>query len=116
MSLSVLNVDDDKYEALKSLCRARVVTYGVNKECDYRAINIRIDSESTTFDLVYREKIHPVKSSLVAMYNVYNLLACIAALHQDREWIWQLFYKPVPRFLKSREEWNKLTVDISLFM
>lgn len=80
--LSVLNVDDDKYEALKSLSRARVVTYGVNKECDYRAINIRIDSESTTFDLVYQEKIYPVKSSLVAMYNVYNLLACIAALHQ----------------------------------
>ncbi len=79
---SVLNVDDDKYEALKSLSRARVVTYGVNKECDYRAINIRIDSESTTFDLVYQEKIYPVKSSLVAMYNVYNLLACIAALHQ----------------------------------
>lgn len=80
--VSVLNVDDDKFEDLKSLSKARVVTYGVEKECDYRAINVRIDPESTTFDLVYQENIYPVKSSLVAMYNVYNLLACIAALHQ----------------------------------
>ena len=41
--VSVLNVDDDKYEDLKSLSKARVVTYGVEKECDYRAINVRID-------------------------------------------------------------------------
>lgn len=80
--VSILNVDDAKFEDLKALSKARVVTYGVEKECDYRAINIKIDSESSTFDLVVQGNSYPVKSSLVAMYNIYNLLACIAALHQ----------------------------------
>ncbi len=40
--VSVLNKDDDKYEALKECSKARVISYGVNKEADYRAINIKI--------------------------------------------------------------------------
>lgn len=80
--VSILNIDDDKYPLLKEASRARVVTYGVKKECDYRAVNIAIHSNYSTFDLIYDNKRYPVQSSLVAMYNIYNLLACIASLHQ----------------------------------
>lgn len=80
--VSVINIDDPKSEKLIELSRARVVTYGVEKECDYRAINIQIGSRFSEFDLVYKSEIYHVKTNLVAMYNIYNLLAAIAALHE----------------------------------
>ncbi len=82
--VSVINIDDEKGKELQSLSKARVVTYGINEECDYRATNIQIGSKSSQFDLVYRSTIYPVKTNLVALYNIYNLLAAIAALHETQ--------------------------------
>ncbi len=80
--VSILNIDDEKFEDLKKLSQARVVSYGIEKECDYRAININILADCTKFDLIYRGKTYPVTTNLVATYNVYNLLAAIAALNE----------------------------------
>lgn len=80
--VSILNIDDERFEALQAVSKARVVSYGVDKECDYRAINIKIDPYATEFDLVHAGSIYHVNTNLVAMYNVYNLLAAIAALHE----------------------------------
>ena len=80
--VSILNIDDEKFEELKNVSRARVVSYGIDQECDYRAINVVIDSNSSRFDLVYQGKTYKVKTNLVATYNIYNLLASIAALHE----------------------------------
>lgn len=80
--VSILNIDDEKFDDLKKLSKARVVSYGIEKECDYRAININILADCTKFDLIYRGKTYPVTTNLVATYNVYNLLAAIAALNE----------------------------------
>lgn len=80
--VSILNIDDEKYEELKELSNARVVSYGIDKECDYRAINVEINSKESKFDLVHDGKIYHVHTNLVATYNIYNLLATIAALHE----------------------------------
>lgn len=80
--VSVLNIDDSKYEALKAISKARVVSYGIEKEADYRAINIQMDNTSTHFDLIHHGKSYSVMTNLVAKYNIYNLLASIAALHE----------------------------------
>lgn len=79
---SILNIDDPVYERLKKLSQAPVITYGIDKECDYRAINVQILPNHSMFYLVYQGKTYPVETNLVATYNVYNLLAAIAALHQ----------------------------------
>lgn len=42
-----------------------------------------MDSNSTHFDLVYQGKAYSVMTNLVATYNIYNLLAAIAALHES---------------------------------
>ncbi|MBB5183288.1 UDP-N-acetylmuramoyl-L-alanyl-D-glutamate--2,6-diaminopimelate ligase [Catenisphaera adipataccumulans] len=80
--VSILNIDDPKFPELKKLSKARVISYGVNTECDYRAINVEILPNQTNFDLIYEGMAYPVKTNLVATYNVYNLLAAIAALHE----------------------------------
>lgn len=80
--ISVLNIDDDKFEDLKNVSIAPVITYGIDKECDYRAINIQLGSKESKFDLVVGDEVIPVQTNLVALYNIYNLLASIAALHQ----------------------------------
>lgn len=80
--VSVLNKDDEKFDDLKDCSIARVVSYGINEESDYRAINIAMTSSSTSFDLVYAGSIYKVKTNLVGHFNIYNLLACIAALHE----------------------------------
>lgn len=80
--LSILNVDDEKYPELVSVCRSKVITYGIENEADYRAVDIQMNYEKTKFNLVYCGQLYPVTTNLVATYNVYNLLAAIAALHE----------------------------------
>ncbi|MBP3853423.1 MAG: UDP-N-acetylmuramoyl-L-alanyl-D-glutamate--2,6-diaminopimelate ligase, partial [Erysipelotrichaceae bacterium] len=80
--VSVLNIDDPHFEDMNKVSQARVVTYGIQNECDYRAINVKLDSSSSSFDLVVNDQIYPVQTNLVAEYNIYNLLASIASLHQ----------------------------------
>ena len=80
--LSILNVDDEKYAELVSICRSKVITYGIENEADYRAVDIQMNYEKTQFNLVYCGRLYPVTTNLVATYNVYNLLAAIAALHE----------------------------------
>ncbi|MGI6177692.1 MAG: UDP-N-acetylmuramoyl-L-alanyl-D-glutamate--2,6-diaminopimelate ligase [Eubacterium sp.] len=78
--VSVLNIDEPRYEQLKACSRARTVSYGVERECDYRAQNIELLPQQTKFDLLHNGKTYKVETNLLAMYNVYNLLASIAAL------------------------------------
>ncbi|HAM31361.1 MAG TPA: UDP-N-acetylmuramoyl-L-alanyl-D-glutamate--2,6-diaminopimelate ligase [Erysipelotrichaceae bacterium] len=78
----ILNRDDPKYKELAPLCAARVVTYGIENEADYRAIHIEMTNEASHFDLIHNGQSYPVMTNLVATYNIYNLLAVIAALHE----------------------------------
>lgn len=78
--VSILNVDDPKFNDLYSVCNTRVVTYGIEKEATYRANNIKLGVTSTCFTLIYQEKEYEVTTNLVAMYNIYNLLAAIAGI------------------------------------
>lgn len=80
--VSILNADDPKYDELKAASLAPTISYGIKKEADYRAINIKMDAGSIQFDLVYGGTIYPVSSNLVGEFNLYNLLASIAAVHE----------------------------------
>lgn len=54
-------------------------TFGIHNAADLQAKNIQISLEGTTFDLHMNGKVFPMKSSLIGEYNVYNVLAAIAA-------------------------------------
>lgn len=78
--VSILNVDDPMYAELYDACTTKVVTYGIEKNADYRADNIRLTTHQSKFTLHHKNKTYPVTTNLAAMYNVYNLLAAIAAV------------------------------------
>lgn len=80
--LAVINVDDPNGEKIVEHCKARVVTYGIEKDADYRADHIHIDVNGTRFTLIHDGKEYELTTNLAAMYNIYNLLGAIAALDQ----------------------------------
>lgn len=73
--LLVLNADDENVLELKNHTKAKVVTYGIKKEADYRATNISFDENGYASFLVNTETFN---LSVKGTHNVYNALATIA--------------------------------------
>ena len=80
--VAVLNVDDISYDELAKCASCEVVTYGVERDCDYRAEDVQLAPDGTVFTLVHDGARYEVKTNLVALYNIYNLLGAIASMHQ----------------------------------
>lgn len=76
----ILNRDDPNFDELFEVCHSKTVTYGVENDADYRANNIKLYTNHSTFTLMHDGKSYEINTNLVAMYNIYNLLASIAAL------------------------------------
>ncbi|MFR7990425.1 MAG: UDP-N-acetylmuramoyl-L-alanyl-D-glutamate--2,6-diaminopimelate ligase [Anaerovoracaceae bacterium] len=82
-AVAILNRDDFTYDELKKCTRARRVSYGIHAEdADYRAVDIHFGARHTSFTLRCPEGEFSFETNLAAEYNVYNLLAAVAALHQ----------------------------------
>lgn len=81
--IAVLNCDDPYYEQLLECTNARCVSYGIQNRADYQADNIKIGTTSSSFSLYHKEERYEVHTNLVALYNIYNLLAAIAAMAES---------------------------------
>ena len=85
---AVLNQDDLlSIDELKKYCAARgvrTVTYGTGKNggADYMAADIDYRPDGTAFTLLAKGAEYRVETNLVAEFNVYNLLAAMAAMHE----------------------------------
>jgi UDP-N-acetylmuramate: L-alanyl-gamma-D-glutamyl-meso-diaminopimelate ligase len=71
----VMNAEDERVMALRRLARARIVTYGVDCDADYKPEDVRADSEGTTFKLR-----GPNKVFTLPMWGRHNLLNCTGVL------------------------------------
>lgn len=80
--VAVLNVDDISFEELRKCCKCKVVTYGVDRDCDYRGEDIKLAPFGSEFTLVHEGARYQIKTNMVALYNIYNLLGAIACMHQ----------------------------------
>lgn len=76
----ITNVDDQYGLEIVENTKAKVYTYGIDNEADYRAKDIDLQAKQTIFTLECKEGDFRLKTNLVAKFNVYNLLATIAAL------------------------------------
>ncbi|MDN4607967.1 UDP-N-acetylmuramoyl-L-alanyl-D-glutamate--2,6-diaminopimelate ligase [Sporosarcina highlanderae] len=76
----VVNVDDPWGERMKEMTPFPVLTYGLYKDADFMAKDVKLTVEGTTFKLVSPMGEFEVSMSLIGEFNVYNALAVIAAL------------------------------------
>ncbi|HWJ80071.1 MAG TPA: UDP-N-acetylmuramoyl-L-alanyl-D-glutamate--2,6-diaminopimelate ligase [Niallia sp.] len=74
---AILNSDDPVSEDYATLSPAHVLTYGIDRQADIMAKNIKITSNGTTFALHTPLGEYNVLLKMVGKFNVYNMLASI---------------------------------------
>ena len=80
---AIINSDDRHGEKLADrLSRdMEVITFGVGRDAQFRAGDVKMDFGGTTFQLMAVGKNYLVRIPLIGMFNVYNSLAAIATAH-----------------------------------
>lgn len=75
--LAILNCDDDWFNYLKARTAVKILTFGLNKEAEVRASNIKLDDEGRAcFSLFLPDgQSGQVQLNLLGRHNVYNALA-----------------------------------------
>lgn len=76
---AVLNHDDEHYLTIKNATKSRIINYGIDNESDIMANNIELHLKHTVFDLTFRSNTYHVDVPVIAMFNVYNILALVGA-------------------------------------
>ncbi|AXI08994.1 UDP-N-acetylmuramoyl-L-alanyl-D-glutamate--2,6-diaminopimelate ligase [Oceanobacillus zhaokaii] len=76
---AVINEDDPVSNLLKRSTAQQVITYGCHNKADIMARDIALTAKGSTFYLVTPIGNITIKSKLIGMFNVYNMLAATAA-------------------------------------
>ena len=80
--VAILNADDAQFEMFEYSTPVQVISYGINKEADFKAENIRTENGHTIFELVIQNDIrYLVDMPLLGKFNVYNMLSAIAVAY-----------------------------------
>jgi len=74
-SLAITNIDDPYGKKLLKLTKAKKITYGIKARADFKAEDIEFGFAHTNFKLVAPNKVLHIKSRLIGIHNVYNILA-----------------------------------------
>lgn len=75
----VLNNDDEKVAALIRSLKNRVITYGIKKDADVKAKDIELSLGGSKFIAATPAGDFQIRTTLIGMHNVSNILACVAA-------------------------------------
>ncbi len=82
-SYLLINADDMSSKKIIENTKAKIVTFGINGDWDYRAENINFSKEGyPLYDLIIKgDKSYRINLNVMGIHNVYNSLASIAASH-----------------------------------
>jgi UDP-N-acetylmuramoyl-L-alanyl-D-glutamate--2,6-diaminopimelate ligase len=84
---AVINFDDVWGRRLIEVNKCGLLTYGIETGADIAAANITCSFDGLMFDIGYKDKTYNIKSHLVGMHNVYNILSAVGtALTLDIPW------------------------------
>ncbi len=76
---AISNSDDDFGKRILNDTKAKKAFYSIKNKSDFFGFNESITMEGITFDLEYKNKIYKVESELSGRFNIYNILAALAA-------------------------------------
>ncbi|NLM37018.1 MAG: UDP-N-acetylmuramoyl-L-alanyl-D-glutamate--2,6-diaminopimelate ligase [Firmicutes bacterium] len=72
---AIINVDDPYGPQIAAATAAEVITYGMGRDAQVRAENVKMTMRETVFDLVSPAGRFPLCLNLIGRFNVYNALA-----------------------------------------
>lgn len=78
--IAIVNIDDISYKYLKRK-NIKLITYGQNKNANFKIENIKEEENKTTYTLKIKTKKYQIESPLLGKFNTYNLTAAIACLN-----------------------------------
>ncbi len=76
--LSFINIDSDYGKRLISELPGKYYTYGINRRADFKADQIHSDLKGLSFNIHADGKCFRVRSPLICLHNVYNILAAFS--------------------------------------
>ena len=82
-AIAITNADDPYGLKIVEDCQCHVLTYGIDHDADYQATNIQLLKDRTKFNLKVAGMEYLIETNLVARFNIYNLLAAIAAMNSQ---------------------------------
>ena len=83
--VAVLNADDPRVAAMRSLTKARVVTFGIEREADLRAEHVSAAwPDRLRFELVFGGRRYPVSTKLCGTHWTPDVLAALAVATEMR--------------------------------
>ena len=80
---AIINVDDPYGARLYNEVNQRKYSYSIEREADYQAKDLVIKATQTQFNLIVLNQSYPIVTNFVSSFNISNLLAIIASLHQS---------------------------------
>ncbi len=78
---AITNVDDPYGRKIVADCKCPVLTYGIDNDADYKVTDFQLLKDRTRFTLKHKNREYELETNLVARFNLYNLVAAIAALN-----------------------------------
>ena len=79
--VSVLNADDPEFPYFAGEAK-EVISYGLEAEADYRAVDVQEETGRLAWGLEHNGERFEATLPMIGRYNVYNALAALAAAHQ----------------------------------
>ena len=75
----IYNLDDSNSSALFKNSLAQKYSYGIEKDADFRILNLAYTLDGTTFEIFYNGKQYQIMTKLVGSFNTFNATAAFAA-------------------------------------
>lgn len=75
---AICNIDDDYGKRLYNEITCPKFSFSIESKSDFRAENICIKANGSTFDLLYNGKSYPIKTNMTGLFNISNVLGAIA--------------------------------------
>lgn len=78
---AILNYDDPWTQIFSQMTPFETITYGLSEKADFYASHLEYKEDGTAFLLHSPQGHHPVATPFLGEFNVYNMLAAVAALY-----------------------------------
>jgi UDP-N-acetylmuramoyl-L-alanyl-D-glutamate--2,6-diaminopimelate ligase len=76
-SIGIINLDDKISEEIIKKAACKILTYGINKEADIRATDIKYKNDSVLFKINFKSARKEIEVNIPGKVTVYNVLAAI---------------------------------------